>query len=346
MTTRFAFIGFRHGHILDMYRRCRDRSDVQIVAACEEDAATREQLAQAGEVQITHASRSQLLAEDGFDVVAVGDTYGRRAAIIEAALQAGKHVISDKPLCISLDDLDRIEHMARTANRLVGCMLDMRDLAVYLGIRDLIAAGRIGEVHAISFEGQHPLLYGRRPMWYFEPGQHGGVLNDIIVHAVDFIPWATGRKWQSVVGARCWNATVPQHPHFNQCGQALLTLDNGAGVICDVSYLTPDSFAYEFPLYWRFTVWGSGGVIEAAVNSKTIALYENGRREVEQVALPAARPGEYLASFLREIRGDTSGLHLTSAAALEAARVALLVQQAADENLRDLPIASDHMPFV
>jgi predicted dehydrogenase len=156
-------------------------------------------------------------------------------------------------------------------------------------------------------------------------------LNDIIVHAVDFVPWATGLQWKSVVAARCWNATVPQHPHFSQCGQAMLTLDNDAGVICDVSYLTPDSFAYEFPLYWRFTVWGSNGVVEAAVNSKQIALYQNGSKAAEMIDLPAAQPGGYLDSFLAEIHGDLERAPLRSADALAAASISLKIQAAADQ---------------
>ena len=75
------------------------------------------------------------------------------------------------------------------------------------------------------------------------------------------IPWATGLRLRSIVAARCWNARLPQHPHFRECGQALLELENGAGVVCDVSYLSPDSFGYVMPLYWRFTIWGDDGVL-------------------------------------------------------------------------------------
>ena len=331
MKTRFAFIGFRHPHIFDMYRRCCERDDIEVVAGCEEDAATRDELSKNGTATITHHDYHSILSDVACDVVAVGDCYGHRAGIIEAALGSGKHVISDKPMCISLAELDRIKVASKAADRIVGCMLDMRDLAVYLGMRNLIQDGAIGDVHAVQFEGQHPLLYGKRPGWYFEDGLHGGVLNDIIVHAVDFVPWATGLRWKSVVAARCWNATVPQHPRFSQCGQAMLTLENDAGVICDVSYLTPDSFAYEFPLYWRFAVWGSDGVLEAGVNSKQITLYRNGSNEAEAVPLPAAKPGGYLDSFLAEIHGDTEGTQLCSQDVSDAASTSLRIQAAADQ---------------
>jgi predicted dehydrogenase len=331
MSTRFAFVGFRHPHIFDMYRRCQAHAEISVVACCEENRTAAKQLAEAGEVQITHTDYAAMLASVACDVVAVGDCYGLRADILTKAMEAGKHVICDKPLCISLTELDRIEAMAAAADRVVGCMLDMRDLPVYLGLRKLLQAGEIGDVQAVSFDGQHPLLYGQRPMWYFEPGMHGGVLNDIAVHAVDFIPWATGHRVEAVVAARCWNATVTEHPQFQQCGQAMLRLENGAGVVCDVSYLMADFFAYEMPLYWRFTFWGTQGVLEATANSPGITVYKNGEDEPRVVPLSVGQPGAYLDSFLREINGQRDELHLSSADVLTAARTALALQKVADD---------------
>ena len=86
MNVRFAFTGFRHPHIFDMYQRCRDRRDVEIVACCEEDAATREELAAREDLEITHTSCDAMLDAVECDVVAVGDSYGLRASRILAVL--------------------------------------------------------------------------------------------------------------------------------------------------------------------------------------------------------------------------------------------------------------------
>ena len=322
-----------------MYQRCRESDQIEIVACCEEDAETRASLVERDDLEITHDSYATMLAGVECDVVAVGDCYGRRAELLFAALEAGRQVISDKPICISIAELDAIEAAARKQQRVVGCMLDMRDLPIYLGLRQQIQDGVIGEVQAISFNGQHPLNYGKRPMWYFEPGMHGGVLNDIGVHAIDFIPWATGQAIKTIVAARGWNATAPQHPEFQQCGQGMFTLANGAGVICDVSYLTPDSIGYQMPLYWRFTIWGTRGVLEATYNSKTITVYKNGEPAAREVEPPAGKPGAYLESFLREIAGETEGLHLSSKDVLKAARITLQLQEAADKGGRDVEVA-------
>jgi predicted dehydrogenase len=80
-------------------------------------------------------------------------------------------VISDKPLCTRLAELDAIEMLATSQGLKVGCMLSLRDTAPFIGVRDLVRQGLIGEVHAVSFGGQHPRLLGACPGWYFEPGK-------------------------------------------------------------------------------------------------------------------------------------------------------------------------------
>ena len=330
MTTTFAFVGFRHPHINDMYTRCSQRGDVQIVAACEEDAATRESLARAGVVKITHDNFRAMLRDVKADVVAVGDYYSRRGPLVIEALEAGRHVMADKPLCTSLAELDAIESLAKRNGRVVSLMLDMRDSPVFLGVRQMIQAGEIGTIRAVSFGGQHPLNFGSRAGWYFEPGKHGGTLNDIAIHAIDGIPWITGKKWVELEAARCWHHLPPSAPHFRGCGQMMAQLDGGAGVLGDVSYLSPDSFGYGVPYYWRFNFWGDGGMIEAGYNAKSITLNKAGEKVAREVPLPPGNPGGYLESFLQEIRGVTTNLHLPSADAMRAARVALVAQQAAD----------------
>ena len=89
MSTRFAFAGFRHSHILDLLSGVQEHESTKVVACCEEDAATREQLAAAGKVTITHTHFATMLREVDCDVVAIGDYYGRRGELAIAALSAG-----------------------------------------------------------------------------------------------------------------------------------------------------------------------------------------------------------------------------------------------------------------
>src|SRR4051812_47306105 len=97
--TRIVFAGFRHAHIRSLYQAAGARPDVEIVAAAEEDEATRQALESGGAIAITHSSIEAMLDGTSCEVVAVGDYYGRRGAILIDALRRGKHVIGDKPLC-------------------------------------------------------------------------------------------------------------------------------------------------------------------------------------------------------------------------------------------------------
>jgi predicted dehydrogenase len=64
-----------------------------------------------------------MLDEVEVDIVAVGDYYGVRGERVIAALERGKHVIADKPLCTSLAELDRIEQLAAEKGLSVFCQV-------------------------------------------------------------------------------------------------------------------------------------------------------------------------------------------------------------------------------
>ncbi len=338
MTVRLAVVGFRHAHLFDLYRRAQEMEGIQIVAACEEDPAVRQDLQSSGVVHVSHSSYEQMLDTVECDAVAVGDYFARRGELILEALSRGKHVISDKPICTNLAELDKIEEVATARGLRVGCMLDMRDSAPFIAARNLVQQGAIGEVHAISFDGQHPLLLGKRPQWFFEPGKHGGTINDIAIHAIDIIPWITGLCFSMVTAARCWNAFATDYPHFQCGGQMMLTMDNGCGVLGDVSYFAPNSSGYVLPFYWRMTFWGRRGVLATSINATETVLALDGESGTRTVLLPAPNPGGYMRSFLRDIEGRVDEGELCTEQVLRAARVALTAQRVADQNSCRVPL--------
>lgn len=330
MSMRIAIAGIRHGHIFFLAKHAAANPDVEIVACCEEDAAARD--AAPATLTVTHHSFETMLAEVSCDAIAIGDYYGKRGQLAIRALECGKHVIADKPLCTRMDELDRIEALAKEKGLSLGLMLDIRDKGILLAVRQAIHAGEIGSVHAVSFGGQHPLMYGTRPMWYFEPDKHGGTINDIAIHAFDAIPWMLESPIAQINAARNWNAAVPQAPHFRDAAQMMFTLENSCGILGDVSYLAPDSFEYAFPKYWEIVFWGSKGVIELSIGQNAAFLSKNGettRRPIE--ALPDM-DGQYLQHFLDEIQGCADG-SFTTMDVLSASRWTLQAQAMADAEI-------------
>lgn len=330
MRIRLAFAGLRHAHIDALYAFACRRNDVEVVGAAEDDSVAAQEACRRG-IEVTEDSVDALFdrAAD-FDALAVGDYYGRRGSLAIRALEAGKHVISDKPLCTSLDELERIAELRDATDLVVGCMLSNRDAAQFRTAKRLYDQGTIGELQTITFMGQHPLLYGTRPGWYFENGKHGGTLNDIAIHAVDVIPWLFGVEWRSVLAARVWNTRLPEHPHFQVGAQAMLDLEGGAGVIGDVSYLSPDSQGYTVPQYWRYTIHGTGGIMETGLLMDEVRIYRDGTTEPETVRLDPGRTDGVLIDFLKEISGSGDEAELTSARVIRSSRTALEIQRAAD----------------
>ncbi|NLV73073.1 MAG: Gfo/Idh/MocA family oxidoreductase [Chloroflexi bacterium] len=329
---RIAIVGFRHGHIYDLLKRVQQHPDIELIACCEEDLATRQALAAAGEVRITHADYLQMLDEVELDAIGIGDYFGKRGALAIAALERGKHIIADKPLATRIAEVERIIELSAHNRLCVGCMLDLRDNGTFRHLREVVRSGQLGEVKAISFNGQHPLNAASRPAWYFENGKHGGTINDIGIHAFDVLPWITSLDWEHVGCARVW-AAHPQVPDFAGAGQVLLTMSNGCGVIGDVSYLTPDSFAYRNPQYWRITIWGESGIAETSINTPEISLALAGENQLRSLPPAEANPGGYLEAFLHDIAGSSQPGELDTAQVLAAALVGVRVQYAADAGL-------------
>lgn len=277
-----AFIGLNNGHLQHLYQMMQESTDHwEIAAICEENPETAKQLEEKN-FTVTHTDFTEMLEQADFDVLAVGEYFGIRGSRIIAALKHGKHVMADKPLCISLEELDEIQRLAEEKDLKVGLMLDLRHHPKFTAVRDMVQADRIGDVQMIQFGGQHGLSYGVRPAWYYDPKKHGGTINDLGVHGLDAVEFLTGKKITELTAAKCWNAFADQEPQFHDGANFMLQLENGCCVMGDVSFSIPAGFKGGTPFSWRFTLWGKKGVIEFNYNQAfPIRIYDaNGTEEV------------------------------------------------------------------
>ncbi|MCQ2445483.1 MAG: Gfo/Idh/MocA family oxidoreductase [Clostridia bacterium] len=295
-----AFAGFRHAHIFGLYNLAEKRDDLKIVGAWEDDGTSRKAAEEKG-VIFRFKTYEDLLSDPAVDIVAIGDYYAARGELAIAALRAGKHVLADKPLCSSRKEWETIREEREKSGLTVGIMLDLADNANFHAAAEAIREGTLGKINNIAFEGQHPLLYGTRPGWYFEKGKYGGVVNDIAIHGIDFVRTLTGSGVEEVIGARSWNFYAKEVPHFKDSAQFILKMASGAGLIADVSYSAPDTQGYSLPAYWHFRVWGEKGMMEWSYSSDGVTFYpagENGGRKLS--GLPPEK--NYLDRFLAAVR--------------------------------------------
>ena len=325
-----AVVGFQHMHMFDIHAQLNKRGDVEVVAVCEEDLQTRKRLETAGGISVTHTEFRQMLETVDFELLVVGAVFARRGALIRAALEAGKHVLSDKPICTDLEELAGITKLADGNSLVVGAALELRDSGAFILTSDLVQSGVIGDLRTVNFSGQHPLLPASRPEWYFQGGNHGGTINDLAIHAVDILQRITATGFVEVVAARSWNAGLSAHPGFRNAAQVMMILDGGCGVTGDLSYISPDGFRYSLPQYWRFNFWGDRGMIECGLNLPKVRLYRSDSEAVEEIEPPPDRNGGYLDDVLTAIRKGTSCPNDSLFAATE---VCLKAQAAADRGV-------------
>ena len=323
---KIAFAGLRHNHIYSLYNEVKAHPELTVVGAWEETA---EATAAAKEIvtEPFYDSYEALLADPQIDIVAIGDYYGIRGKRVIQALNAGKAVITDKPLCTSPEELAEIERISREKQIPVGIQLELRDDAALRTAAEIIGGGALGEIRAVQFTAQHPLNYGVRPGWYFEEGKHGGTFNDIAIHAMDALTWVAGSAYERTLFARQWNAYATEVPHFKDCAQFNGQLANGAAVTGDVSYAGPAA-AFQLPSYWRFTFWGASGYLECRVGAETLTVAAAEDTAPRTVAVkPVAR--RTLEGFLTEVRAGAPADN--TAGCIAASHAALMLQRFADE---------------
>ncbi|MFV0410866.1 MAG: Gfo/Idh/MocA family protein [Paracoccus sp. (in: a-proteobacteria)] len=150
---------------------------------------------------IDHATTEidALLAQPGLDAVYISSTNEKHFAQAMAAIAAGKHVLCEKPLAMSLDDAVSMVRAADAAGLVFATNHHLRNAASHRAIRDLIRQGGIGEVlsarvfHAVSLP---EALRG----WRIDnAGAGGGVTLDIVVHDADTVRFHLGESPAEVV---------------------------------------------------------------------------------------------------------------------------------------------------
>jgi predicted dehydrogenase len=327
---RVAFAGFRHGHVSSMVSTARQLDYVDIVACVDEEPQAHGSFVAPLEIELTHPNLDAVLADVEFDVLACADVYARRGEHVIKALQAGKHVITDKPLCTRIEELQTIASLAHAQGLEVMIDLTMRYAEPYTTLARIVQDGGIGSPSSLLVTGLHPMAYGSRPMWYFEPGRHGGTINDLMIHGLDLARWATGREVVKVIAASatCHRAPVP---FFQDSAQVFLEMTGGTKYLGDCSYMAPEGC----PEHWRFLLWGSEGSVRIG-DSGELAWYraEGGEQAVTPAPQPCDDPFE---DFMSHLEYGTARW-LGTEDCLKSQMAALAAQRAADTGERDLPV--------
>ena len=166
-----------------------------------------------------------LLARPDVDAVSICVPSGLHAQVAIDALQAGKHVLVEKPIALSLADADRMIAVAREQGRLLGVVLQNRLNSPMQQVRQAVDEGLLGRLYL-----GNACVRWFRPQSYYEDGWHGtwamdgGALMNQSIHHIDALQWLMG----PVQSVQAYSATLAHQMEAEDVGVAVLRFASGA----------------------------------------------------------------------------------------------------------------------
>ena len=241
----------------------------------------------------TYASHEDLLDAEEVDVAIVSGTDGERAGVLLECMERGIHIVSEKPLTMTLEELERVRRAFGQGKVTLTMLLTMRTSPAFVALRRAVEAGEVGEVCLATAQKSYKL--GDRPEWQKNPETFSGIIPFIGIHALDLIRWATARELEEVAACQS-NVAHPQAGGMEDNATVLARLDNGGTASARLDYCRPPGA----PTHGddRLRIAGSEGVVEALGGKATI-IDARGVRELAQGGKKA-----FLANFLAALKGE------------------------------------------
>ena len=196
-----------------------------------------------------------LLANPGVDVICICTPSGQHATQAIAAARAGKHVIVEKPMALSLSDADAmISECARAGVRL-GVALQRRAEPLFRRIYQAINSGDLGDLAlgVVTMPYHRPQAYFAQADWRGTWAlDGGGVLMNQGIHLVDLLVWYFGDP----VDVRAYAATLHRDIEVEDTLSATLRFANNALATITAATTVEPGFPH------RFEIYGTNGAIQ------------------------------------------------------------------------------------
>lgn len=292
--TRLGIISFAHGHINAYIESIKNFADAQIVAAWDENQERGRM--QCGKYGIHfEPDLDALLKRDDIDAVFVTSPTNQHATHVLAAAQAGKAVLLQKPMALTLEDCDAIIAAVRQYGIKFSMCYQMRVDPVNQKMKQLIDEGAVGNIaivrrrHAIG-----ALLspdFARPDNWHIDPVQNMGMFMDDASHAADWFYWMLGRP-TSVI-AEIDNIVTSVAPDDN--GIAIFRFGKKEmGILLNSSTMLAAEATTEIYGDKGSIVQNYGDLVSSGLPRPTgataLKIYRTGAKEWEAFDFPADTP--------------------------------------------------------
>ncbi|MBT2790369.1 Gfo/Idh/MocA family protein [Paraburkholderia strydomiana] len=230
-----AFIGAVHR----IAARLDDRFELVAGALSSDPERARASAAEAG-IARSYAdwqemARAEAALDDGIDAVAIVTPNHLHAPVATAFLEAGIHVVCDKPLAISLAEGEALAKLAHQKNKLFALTHTYSGYPLVRHARELVEAGELGQIRVVQVEYAQDWLaepietggLNKQAGWRTDPALAGpaGCLGDIGTHAYQLAAFVTGMT-PAALSAEL-HTFVPGR-RIDDHVQAMLRYENGA----------------------------------------------------------------------------------------------------------------------
>ena len=319
---KFCMIGSR-GHYPYVFQSIGKVSGISlegVSGGCEDDPAPLVKAAgKAGFSPKVFDDWKAMLAEVSPDLVAVDGPFDRHAEMAAWALERGIHVFCEKPIALTLEDLEKVTAAQKRSGARIISMVGLRYQADFQYALELVRAGAVGKVKMVRAQKSYRL--GSRPEFYRHRATYGGTIPWVGSHAVDWILAFSGSAFREVYATQTSEDNF-NHGELEVACQCLFTMKNGVQAMASIDYLRPAAA----PTHGddRVRVAGTEGVLEV-MDGKVVLIDKEGKRELS--VPPAER--DLFSDFANSLTGKQECL-VPEWETFELTRACLLARESAD----------------
>lgn len=252
-TTGFAILGA--GSVAGLHRLALTSisdTGARLVAVGHHDPGRAGELGE--EFGVPCLTEEEVLAREDVDVVVICTPSGQHARQAVSAARAGKHVLVEKPMAMSLRDADAMIEACESANVKLGVTLQRRAEEPFRSLRDAAVAGELGRLvyGSVAVPYYRPQGYYDSAAWRGTREMDGGALMNQGIHLVDLLVWCMGDP----VSASASAGTLVHDMESEDTISAVLSFSGGE--VASVSATT--AAAPGFP--HRIEVYGTAGGVQ------------------------------------------------------------------------------------
>ncbi|GHJ38102.1 Gfo/Idh/MocA family protein [Streptomyces sp. TS71-3] len=241
---RLGIIGFDHWYAgIPFARKAAENPAVELRALVDRDPERARHVAGLTGCARTSTDPASVIEDPEIDAVACFTSVDESPGLCVAAARAGKHIVSVKPLAMTLEDADRVVAAVDAAGVHFLPSESRRTSPLARRLASLVRSGRLGELRSGTFamNSSLPVCWPGStdgPGWWADPARTpGGGWIDHAVYQIDRMRWLFGSPIASVTGTV---ATVA-HPGLpvEDYGHAVFTLESGAVVTVEDTWVAP-----------------------------------------------------------------------------------------------------------